>query len=188
MISKFQSQKVYIFSALLLCTLTYLLNYCASIYQCALVFSIIAAVLNVITHVKNKELALKTLAIAVTVSFLLLWRMPYYIDGKLINGLVVASFMSLMISMYWSTIYFKKLCEQVTIGKANFLSLGLAAIIDGMIMGVFFVINNNFSYARILDIFIKEVSYKMLYGVVTSMAIAQAFTLYSTHKQKKKSL
>ncbi|NDE19235.1 MAG: hypothetical protein EB000_02175 [Alphaproteobacteria bacterium] len=38
-------------------------------------------------------------------------------------------------------------------------------------MGLFFVINNNFSYARIMDTFNRELSYKMFYGILASFLI-----------------
>ena len=49
MIDKIITNKLYIASTLLLCILTYLLNYCTSIYGCALVFTIIAITVNVTT-------------------------------------------------------------------------------------------------------------------------------------------
>lgn len=35
----------------------------------------------------------------------------------------------------------------------------------------FFVMNSNFSYMRITDIFIREVSYKIIYGPIVSASI-----------------
>jgi hypothetical protein len=55
--------------------------------------------------------------------------------------------------------------------KSNFFSLSVAAIIDGLIMGLFFIVNNNFSYPRVLDIFSREVSYKIAYILAASFMI-----------------
>jgi hypothetical protein len=68
---------------------------------------------------------------------------------------------------------------------ANALSLGIAAIIDGFIMRLFFTINNNFSYARIMDIFNKELSYKILYGLLASAIIFVALRLLKNDAKAK---
>jgi hypothetical protein len=153
------------------------LNYCTTIYQCALVFTIIAITVNAITVPCGRFKGLIGLAFAIAVSFALLWKLPYYIDGRLVNGLVVASFSSLIISLYFSTSALTRFYSRFGFVIANALSLGIAAIIDGFVMGLFFVINNNFSYARIMDIFTRELSYKMFYGVLASAIIFAALKL-----------
>jgi hypothetical protein len=91
-------------------------------------------------------------------------NLPYHIDGKIINGLICVSFSSLMISMYCSVSIFQKLIGRFNFIVSNALSLISAAIIDGVIMGIFFTFNTHFSYLRILDIFGRELSYKMMYA------------------------
>ena len=171
MIDKIITNRLYIASTLLLCILTYLLNYCTTIYGCALVFTIIAIAVNATTVLYGRFKGLIGLGFAVVISFALLWKLPYYIDGRLVNGLVVASFSSLMVSLYFSTSTLTRFCSRFGFAVANVLSLGIAAIIDGFVIGLFFVINNNFSYARIINIFSKELSYKMFYGLVVSFLI-----------------
>ena len=171
MINKITLNKLYIASTLLLCILTYLLNYCTTMYGCALVFTIIAIAVNSTTVLYGRFKGLIGLGFAVVISFALLWKLPYYIDGRLVNGLVVASFSSLIISLYFAVSAFARFYSRFGFVIANALSLGIAAIIDGFIMGLFFVINNNFSYAKIMDIFNKELSYKMFYGALASILI-----------------
>lgn len=171
MINKITLNKLYIASTLLLCILTYLLNYCTAIYGCAPVFTIIAITVNATTVLYGRFKELIGVGFAAIISFALLWKLPYYIDGHLVNGLVVASFSSLMVSLYFSVSAFARFYSRFGFAIANVLSLAIAAIIDGFIMGLFFVINNNFSYARIMDIFNRELSYKMFYGVLASILI-----------------
>ena len=178
MINKIVGNKLYICSTLLLCNLTYLLNFCTAIYQCALIFTLIAITTNAVTFTCRKSQSLKGLAFAVLISFAL--QLPYYIDGKIVNGLVFASFLSLMISMYWSASVFQKLTSKFSIAISNALSLVVASIIDGFIMGLFFILNNHFSYSRVLDIFSRELSYKMLYGFVASAIIFIVFKMFKT--------
>lgn len=171
MINKLINNKLYIASTLLLCILIYLLNYCVAIYQCALIFTMTAITVNVTTASAGRFKSLMGLALAIITSFALLWKLSYYIDGRLVNGLAIASFASLMISLYLSTSAFTRFYSRLGFVIANVLSLGIAAIIDGFVMGLFFVTNNNFSYARIMDIFNRELSYKMFYGVLASILI-----------------
>ena len=185
MINKGFNNKLYIFSVVLLCVLTYLLNCCTAIYQCALIFTVIAITTNVITSIYDKPKALKGLAFSILVSFTLLWKLPYYIDGKLLNGLVFASFSSVIVSMYWLASIFQILHRKYNFAISNALSLAVAALIYGIIMGVFFAINNGFTYERILDIFKRELFYKGLYGLVASVIIATAFYMFKNNTKLK---
>lgn len=182
MINKTINNKLYFCSIGLLCALTYLLNFCTKIYQCALAFTIIAITINVITLLCGKSNALKGIVFAITISFTLLWKLPYYIDGKIVNGLVFASFSSVMISMYWSVFVFQKLGSRFSFVISNVLSLSVGAIIDGFLMGLFFVINKNFSYTKIIDIFTREVSYKMVYSLAISAVVLIALNILKNNK------
>ena len=188
MINKIVGNKLYICSTLLLCALAYLLNFCTAIYQCALIFTIIAITTNAVTFTYGKSKSLKGIAFAIVISFALLLQLPYYIDGKIVNGLVFASFLSLMISMYWSNSVFQKLTSKFSIAISNALSLIIAAIIDGFIMGLFFTLNKQFSYSRVLDIFSRELSYKMLYGFAASAIIFVVLKMFKTRENLKHNL
>ena len=179
------TNKLYIASILLLCALTYLLNYCTTIYQCALIFTIIAITVNIMAAMAGRFKSLTGLVSAIIINFALLWKIPYYIDGRLVNGLVVASFSSLMVSLYFSVSAFAKFYSRFGFVIANALSLCIAAIIDGFIMRLFFTINNNFSYARIMDIFNRELSYKILYGLLASAIIFVALRLLKNDAKAK---
>jgi len=134
-------------------------------------FTIIGITTNSITSLYSKSKSLYALAFAIIVSFILIMKIPYYIDGKIVNGLVFASFSSLMISMYCSSAVFQKLINKFGFVKSNALSLILSSVIDGSIMGIFFIVNNKFSHSRVLDIFSREVSYKIAYILAASFVI-----------------
>lgn len=174
MTNKSVSNTLYVLSILSLCILTYLLNFCTKIYQCSLMFVAIGITTNTLTFVYGKSKSLFGLALTIITSFILLWKLPYYIDGRIVNGLVFASFSSLMISMYWSTYVFQKLTNRLSVITANSAALIVAAVLDCSIMCIFFTLNNNFSAARILDIFTRELSYKMMYSFIATAIIAFA--------------
>ena len=180
-----KNNKLYYFIISALCTLSYLLNYCSAIYQCAAVFTAIAVIVNASITVYGRTKTINGLAIALTTSVALLWKLPYHIDGKVINGLVIASFCSVMISIYWSSFIFHKMQGKLSFAKANFISLSVAAIMDGFVMGVFFVINNNFTYTRIAELFAKEVSFKVMYGFIASVLIATTLSALQNNKTFK---
>ena len=54
---------------------------------------------------------------------------------------------------------------------SNALAFAAGAMIDGFIMELFFIINNNFSYEKLFDIFIEELSYKLMYGLISAIII-----------------
>jgi len=83
-----------------------------------------------------------------------------------------------MISLYWSTFALKRFYSQFSFVVSNALSLIIATLIDGLIMTLFFVFNNNFTYSRILDIFSRELSYKIFYGFLASIIIFAAFKIF----------
>jgi hypothetical protein len=175
------SNKLYFSSILLLCILTYLLNFCTAIHQCALVFTLIATTSNVVTFLGGKSRSLASLALVVLISFVFLGQLPYYIDGKILNGLVFASLSSLMISASLSIIVFQKLTSKFNFLISNALSCLFAALIDGFIMSLFFIINNNLAYSRVIDIFSRELSYKTLYIFIMFVII---FAFVKTAKNK----
>jgi len=172
MINKILANKLNILSLIVLTMFTYLLNHCTKIYQCAFMFTCIVLITNFIAFVHdNRIISLKLLGTSTIISFILLFKMPYYIDGQIINGLVIASFISLMTATYWSSLIFEKLRKKYFFLLANFSSIIIAAIIDGFIMAIFFLINNKFSLLRIVDIFVKEVSYKAIYGLTAPIIL-----------------
>jgi len=185
MMRRVTTNKLYIANISLLCTFTYLLNCCTAIYQCALIFTLIAITLNITTLLHGKTKGLIGLSFATIINFVLLWRLPYYIDGKIVKGLIFASFVSLMISLFVSTTTFFKFSYRFGFIVANALSLAIAAIIDGFIMGLFFAVNNNFSLIKVLDIFTKAVSFKIFYCALVSAVIFAAIRIFKTNIRSK---
>jgi len=179
MTNKIQNNLVYFFGIGLISSLTFLLNKTTTIYQCAAVFTFIGLSTNALTMTIGKKNALTILAISTLASFAVLWQLPYYVNGKIINGMIAASYCSLLVSLYWSSTVFASLKDKVSIAYSAFVSLVLAAVIDGFVMSMFYAINNKFSYARILDILTREVSYKALYAMLACAIIAYVMKVSS---------
>lgn len=185
MINPIKNNALYIALTAALCVFTYLLNFCTAIYQCALVFSAIATMTNFSTTTFNKKKAISALSFAISLSLLAQWNQPYYINGTLFKGLVFASLTSSMVAIYWSTNIFTKLQNRLGFAFANIIAISVAAVIDGIVMGSYFIVNNNFSYSRILEIFSKEVFFKILYTVIASAIISIVLSELELKKYRK---
>jgi hypothetical protein len=68
---------------------------------------------------------------------------------------------------------------------ANIISISSAAIIDGLIMGSYFAINNNVSFFRILEIFSKEVGYKIIFAIIASFVIQLSIVYIVLRKSQR---
>jgi len=103
------------------------------------------------------------------------------IDGSIMYGLVIASFASLLASLYCAVCIFQKIHKKFGFIISNFISLLGAALIDGGIMMMYFYINSSFSHAHILDIATRELSYKIFYGLACGIIMRIAFIILKNH-------
>jgi hypothetical protein len=163
------SNKFYLPLVTLLGIFTYLLNYFNNTAQCSLIFVFIAVIVNIIAELYGKKKAIIGSILSVIVSAGLLWNFDYYINGKIINGLVPASLLALLVSTYCGTNLFLQIKSRCSFITRNFVSLILSAVIDGIIMVGFFI--NKFSTERVLVIFTEEILFKCLYSAVACASI-----------------
>lgn len=68
------------------------------------------------------------------VCFGLLWNLDYYINARVINGVIFASFVSVLLSTYCSTNLCLRLKSAYSFNTRNFISLIVCAIVDGVVM------------------------------------------------------
>lgn len=152
-----------------LCSFTYLINFYNKIYQCSAVFVLMIFVLNIINHLYGIKKALMSIGISIIISFALLWNADYHIYGKIIDGLIAASLGSVFISTFVGIILFSGLKNIMSFPMQNFTTISLCAVIDGILMISFFI--NKFSLERVFTVFVKEVGYKCVYGVVITVLL-----------------
>ncbi len=91
--------------------------------------------------------------------------MQYYINDVVISNLVFASLASLYISVHGGMLIASNMKLDLDFKGLVCLLLVVAGALDAALMSVFFAINSNFSYMKILSIFVQEVSYKSLYAL-----------------------
>ncbi len=148
----------------LLCTFTYLLNFFNKIFQCSLVFIFMALITNVIAELYSRKISMGSLVFSAVVSFGLLWNFDYYIHGNIVSGIVFASLVAVLLSLYCSTNIFLHLKSTYSFNNRNFISLITCAVIDAIVMSGFFI--NKFPLDKVISIFSKEILFKVLYSLV----------------------
>ncbi|ABV76354.1 hypothetical protein RPO_04225 [Rickettsia rickettsii str. Arizona] len=171
--------KFYIPLVSLLGVFIYLLNCFNKISQCSLVFVFLAITTNIISELYGRKRALIAVALCIIVSFGLLWNFNYYIHGRVIKGVVFASFVSVLLSTYCSTSIFSQLKPRCSLNTRNFASLIMCAVVDGIVMSGFFV--NVFSTSKVLSIFYKEVLYKCAYSLTVYICIFLVQKVYGNN-------
>lgn len=172
-----KSKKLYLLIIGTLFISSYLLNQATEIYKCSAIYTLIFVVSRVAQVTYGKTRAIYALIASLTGSILFLGKLTYFINHKAISGLVIASFIAVTTSILFSIITVERLQNkhQLLSIKVNLISLLVAAITDGIIMGTFFTFNSVLNYTDIMNIFIKETLYKILYGCVTYILIRVMF-------------
>lgn len=185
---RYINNNLYIALTIILGVFTYLLNFFNKIAECSLVFVFLALTVNIIAETFGKQKAMRAIVLCIVVSFGLLWNLNYYIDGRVINGLVLASLLSVLLSTYCGMSLFLKLKSAHNFYNSfyvrNFISLTVCAIVDGVVMAGFFI--NQFSASRVLLIFFKEVSFKCIYSLIACIFIfVGSYLVQKVHSNNK---
>lgn len=157
--------KSYFVLTSLLCCLVYALNYTVTISQCAMIFASIVTVMSLLIRSVGQNRAKLTFFVITATSMALLYNMQYYINDVVVSNLVFASLASLYISVHGGMLIASKMKLELDFKGFVCVFLVAAGTLDAVMMSVFFVINSNFSYVKILSIFAQEVSYKSLYAL-----------------------
>lgn len=166
------------------CTFVYLLNFFNKISECSLVFILLAFTTNIIAELYGKKISLMGLLAGIVISSCLLWNFNYYIHSIVIQGLVLASFASLLVSIYFSTSVLLYLKLKFSFNARNFISLAIASIVDGIIMSGFFI--NKFSGHRVIAIFCEEILFKCLYSLlIYSIIFFAVYVIKKTYIKNK---
>lgn len=163
------ANKFYIVLVAALCAVTYLVNFCNKISDCALILTFLALIVITISELYGKQNAMKIMLLSIFVSFCLAWNGEYYISGRIINQLQLASLLSIMLSTYFCTSVLARLKPAYSLPIRSLISLTIWAVSDGFIMSGFLA--NHFSAGKILAIFCKDLSFKCFYSLIAYLVI-----------------
>lgn len=171
--------KIYAPLVLVMGVLMFLLNYCTKMYTCALVFTLLMLTVNAISRVFGFKKAFQTVSAYVVINMLLLSDYNYIIGGQVFEYLVPTSLLAVLLASM-ALIKTTSLMEGRVSGlKKIFLALMASAMIDGMVMFVYFV--NYLSITKVSSIFLSELSFRCLYAfavVATAKVILSIISKY----------
>ena len=136
-------------------TLVYLLNSFNTIQWCALVFSVFTLHILYVAERKSFKTALLVHALSVGLNLMINMHKIYFIHGKPISGLFVASYLSVFVAIAVGLFFFTKYRSRYLLAAI------ITSIVDGLAMMLFFT--HVYAPERILQIFIEEVSFKAFY-------------------------
>jgi len=143
MLEKIVSNKLYFLGALFLCVFVYLLNFCASIHQYAIVLIIINTIFSTLRSRYGRLKSLGALALAVAISFALLGELPCYINEEIVDDLVLNSSIHTLapfiIFTWFLYILLDKLKSKLSPVMSNALMFIMKSITDGFIIVLCFV-------------------------------------------------
>lgn len=175
-----KSNKFYLSLTAMSLAFTLLLNFYNQISDCSLMFTFLALTLNTISAWHGTKKAINSIILSVIISFALMWNLKYYINGELINGLVLASLLSVLVSSYVGLNLVSRLRIKYNSYVSNFISLLAYALVDGVVMSLFFI--NIFSLNRVVSIFTYEVAYKCIYAFIACICLFVASYLQKQFK------
>lgn len=166
----------YLFVLLTHITLTYSLNCFNKVWQCAFIFVLVSILTNFIAFSYNAKKAVQTVCFSTFISLILSLNKTYFIYGKPIEGLFLVAYFSVLVSCALSAILFSFLTKHkgISLFFSSFLSILLAIVLDGFVMAGFFT--SLYSPARVVDIFVREVGFKLgyagiIYGILKGLSI-----------------
>ena len=152
----------YILVMILLLSCIYI-NFCTTIPKCACFFTLIISCSNFISERYGYKIALNNLLFCICVALCVLTQTEYKIGDKICDGLFIVSYTSIFMSF----IIANYLLRNIRVIKLPLLVL-VAGVIDGFVMSVYFY-SIDFATNFVLAVFIKEITYKLLYSVVINI-------------------
>ena len=165
---------------MLVAGLVYMLNQRTAIYQCAAIFTAILFIINSRLLSGTIASAYKTLIGAMALSIPL-----YSIVGTAFSVQMTAiSLISLLVSGCVSIYITNTLSNKYSFPVSLFIALSVVAMIDGLIMKIYFTAFEVFSLEKIGSIFNRELLFKVCYAMVVSI-ITYAIGTYSSQEGVK---
>lgn len=158
------SQKMYSAMILLMGVLMLALNHCTKIFQCALVFSSIIFLANVIAKHFSLRKSIVAIATYVIINILFLQNYNYTINGQAFNYLVPVSLLSVMFSSIVSIVITFYITNKLSLPINIFIAMISATIIDGIFISLYYLAFLPLS--KIVGIMIQESLYKAIYAFI----------------------
>lgn len=168
--------------------LTNLINLVLIISQniviCSCIYVLLVFTANLMSELSGKRKTIQTLIICILVNTPLLFNINYHINGNKINGILLGSLISIIISIYCGVSLFSKLKSIDNFHIKNLLSLLVCSVVDSITMSVFLLLNT-LSINKITFIFICDLIFKFSYSLTMSFCLM--CSIYLLHQVKNRS-
>ena len=168
--------------------LTNLINLVLIISQniviCSCIYVLLVFTANLMSELSGKRKTIQTLIICILVNTPLLFNINYHINGNKINGILLGSLISIIISICCGVSLFSKLKSIDNFHIKNLLSLLVCSVVDSITMSVFLLLNT-LSINKITFIFICDLIFKFSYSLTMSFCLM--CSIYLLHQVKNRS-
>lgn len=173
-----KNNKLNLISISIIAILGFVINQRTAIYQCAAIFTAIFFIATLPLINGNLKKAYQQFLLGIVMSLPL-----YSVIGSVFSTkLVLVSLASISLIGCVSIYITHSLSKTMSFAIALCIALIFAAVLDGIIMRLYFTMGNVFTLEKIIRIFNKELFFKILYGVSIS-TIIYLVDLYKKHRQ-----
>lgn len=150
---------------------TSLINFTIQLSTCAIVFTLISININLIAGSHGFRNATYSLLIAILCATLVVYEQNFYVQGTKIAMLATWSLFSITFSNFIG-ILLSHQYKNLNYAAKNFISLSVAGFLDSLIM--LCVLGTALSSGKLLNIFILDFSYKLIFCAAVSGVIMLA--------------
>ncbi len=179
------SQLNYFFPISAISFLVYSVNMTNKLYKCSLIYILLVILTNITSELYGSKKSQYCLIIGVAASLLLLFNVNYYIHGKVIPGIIIASLFSILFSVYIGIRVFKQLKERYSFVVKNLLVSIICSSIDCITMMCFFI--TKFSVKRVISLSLRDLYFKFSWSLVLSGVLFIILQLVPLANRYKKS-
>ncbi|MBX9890512.1 MAG: hypothetical protein K2X94_04545 [Amoebophilaceae bacterium] len=177
-------KKLYAFLAVIVFTLTGLLNLSNKLIVCSLIYVSMASIANIMAHWYKKKATLALIIGCLVVYTLLCWGMRYTIHKIPIHLMVPGSLAAVLLSVSVGITLFSKLKARYNFHMSNFISLLVASTIDsGIVVGI--VLYGRFSTSKLMAIFFRDLIFKSGYAMLMGLFVFSITSFYRWFFLKK---
>jgi len=159
------SRHLYFILVIIIFILTNIINLCHTMALCSFIYILLAFTANLICELSDKRTTIQLLIICILANAPFLFNINYYINGNKIDGILVSSFISMIITIYCGTYILSKFKSVCTFHLRNLVSLIICSLIDSTCMSLFLLLSP-LPTNKIIFIFLYDLSFKFFYSLL----------------------
>ncbi len=162
------NNNLYFVPVIIIFILTNMINVSNKIAVSSIIYVLLAFTANLMSELSGKRKTMQILIICILLNAPLIFNINFYINGNRIDGILLGSFISLIVSIYCSVSLYLKLKSIYNFHVYNLISLFICSIVDTAIMSVFFLLSP-LSTNKITSMFIYDLIFKFSYSIAVTV-------------------